>query len=88
MEVSIPVALPFFPSSLPLWPLGRSVPYLKFPNALPGDVLAVGQQGAASVGSHVEAVGCQHREQVAPLELDTEVEGELSPGAEGAEGCY
>lgn len=35
-----------------------TAPYLKFPNTLFGNVLAVCQQGAASVGSHVEAIGC------------------------------
>lgn len=65
-----------------------TLPYLKFPNTLFGNVFAVCQQGAASVRSHVEAIGCQHREQVATLKLYTEVEGELSPRAKGAEGCY
>lgn len=64
-----------------------TVPYLKFPNTLFGNVFAVCKQGAASVGSHVEAIGCQHCEQVAPLKLDTKVEGKLSPRAEGAKGC-
>ena len=63
-------------------------PYLKFPNTVFGNVFAVCQQGTTSVGSHVEAIGCQHGEQVAALKLDTEVEGELSPRPKGAEGCY
>lgn len=79
-----PTPTPFL---LPYTRFLPTVPYLKFPNTLFGNVLAVCQQGAASVRSHVEAIGCQHCEQVAPLKLDTEVEGKLSPRPKGAKGC-
>lgn len=67
---------------------GPTSSYLKLPNTLFGNLFAVCQQGTASVGPHVEAVGRQHREQVAPVKLYAEVERKLPPGAKGAEGCY
>lgn len=75
-------------SSFPTPGSSPTLSYLKFPNTLFGNVFAVCQQGATSVGPHVEAIGCQHREQVAALKLYTEVEGELSPRAKGPKGCY
>lgn len=65
-----------------------ALPYLKFPDTFFGNVSAVCQECATSVGSDVEAIGRQHREQVASLKFYTEVEGEFSPRAEGAKRCY